>query len=262
MNKIFLSHNSKDKPIVEPIALRLGEIYGRDEIFYDSWSIKPGDGIIDKMNQGLSDCQFVFFFVSQNSLKSYMVALEWQNAIMKASQGKAKLIPVKIDNCTMPAILMQILYIDIYTNGLENGIRQIIDVINNNSEFHPKFQKTINLVATYTKIEPLEINIQIEAKYMLEPISHFCFVTQNTEEEISYSVKEASFIQCGFNKNVWHIGNSDFSAIRIDLPDPMVPKFPQTVIFKAKKNKPIGIFGVLHESELNKWVPIEISDFM
>lgn len=39
---IFLSHNWKDKPVVEQIALRLRNIYGQNNVFYDSWSIQPG----------------------------------------------------------------------------------------------------------------------------------------------------------------------------------------------------------------------------
>lgn len=58
---IFLSHNYKDKPVVEQVALRLKSIYGIDKVFYDSWSIQPGDGIIDKMNEGLSNCKFFLF---------------------------------------------------------------------------------------------------------------------------------------------------------------------------------------------------------
>ena len=30
---IFLSHNSKDKPIVEPLAIRLRDTFGQDNIF-------------------------------------------------------------------------------------------------------------------------------------------------------------------------------------------------------------------------------------
>ena len=48
---IFLSHNHKDKVLVEQVAVRLKDIFGQDKVFYDSWSIQPGDGIIDKMNQ-------------------------------------------------------------------------------------------------------------------------------------------------------------------------------------------------------------------
>ena len=84
---IFISHNHKDKQIVEPIALKLSEIFGQDKVFYDSWSIQPGDGIIDKMSQGLGEAEYFFFFVSENSLNSNMVSLEWQNALWKASKG-------------------------------------------------------------------------------------------------------------------------------------------------------------------------------
>lgn len=45
---IFISHNHKDKHIIEPIALRLRQIFGEKKVFYDSWSIQPGEGIIDK----------------------------------------------------------------------------------------------------------------------------------------------------------------------------------------------------------------------
>ena len=54
---IFLSHNSKDKPVVEQVALKLKGIYGQNNVFYDSWSIQPGDGILDKMNEGLTNCK-------------------------------------------------------------------------------------------------------------------------------------------------------------------------------------------------------------
>lgn len=72
---IFLSHNSKDKPVVEQVALKLKGIYGQNNVFYDSWSIQPGDGILDKMNEGLTNCKYFFFFVSKNSLQSNILSL-------------------------------------------------------------------------------------------------------------------------------------------------------------------------------------------
>ena len=72
---IFLSHNSKDKHIVEPIAIKLRDEFGQDNVFYDSWSIQPGEGIIAKMNEGIERCEVCFYFVSSNSLNSFMVNL-------------------------------------------------------------------------------------------------------------------------------------------------------------------------------------------
>ena len=83
---IFLSHTSIDKPIVRQIAITLENVYGRSNIFYDEWSIQPGDSIVGKMNSGLNNCEFFFFFISKNSLKSKMVELEWQSAIMQLSK--------------------------------------------------------------------------------------------------------------------------------------------------------------------------------
>lgn len=107
---IFISHNSKDKAVVEQIAIRLRDIFGQNNIFYDSWSIQPGDGIIDKMNEGLTQCKLFLFFVSKNSLGSNMVKLEWQNAIMKMTNGQTKIIPVRLDNC----ILCQLYYSNLF----------------------------------------------------------------------------------------------------------------------------------------------------
>lgn len=173
--EIFLSHNHKDKPIVEPIAIRLREVFGFSSIFYDSWSIKPGDGIIDKMNEGLEKADFFFFFISENSLSSEMVKLEWQNALMKRTQnGKMRFIPVRIDRSIVPPILSQTLYIDFYSNGFEVGVKQIFDVLTNSMEDF-KYTEFENLTA-YRQIigeDGLCERLIIHANYFMEPTAQF-----------------------------------------------------------------------------------------
>lgn len=257
MDRIFISHNSKDKPIVEPIAIKLAEVFGREEVFYDSWSIKPGDGIIGKMNEGLENCRFVFFFVSNNSLKSYMVALEWQNAIMKASKEQAQLIPVRMDNCEMPALLLQTLYIDLFSNGVEVSLRQMIDLINGDNTFHPKFTRIKNISVKYLMRTDRVVIIELSANYFMEPVPHFAFATLNNQDEISYNIKNVSFMRFGFNKSsIPMTVGIRVNGIRIDFPDPLVPGFPQQVEFKALKEKPIAILSVLHEEKQYLWKAI------
>lgn len=163
---IFISHNQKDKVIVEQIALRLREAFGQEQVFYDSWSIQPGDGIVDKMNEGLRDCRLFLFFVSKNSLQSEMVKLEWQNAVMKAAGGQAKIIPVKLDDCLMPPILVQSLYIDLFGNGLEVAIRQIVDVLSGRNTFSPGPQQFSN-VRAYMYKEGESTIIEVHAEHYL-----------------------------------------------------------------------------------------------
>lgn len=109
--------------------------------FADSWSIQPGDGIIDNMDEGLSKCKLFLFFVSNNSLNSNMVRLEWQNAIMKMTNGQTKIIPVRLDNCIIPTILLQSLYIDLFQNGMETAIRQIVDIASAETHSPPNLMK-------------------------------------------------------------------------------------------------------------------------
>ncbi len=175
---IFISHNYKDKPIVEQIALRLRDIFGQDQVFYDSWSIQPGDGIVDKMNKGIENCELFLFCVSKNSLQSKMVELEWQNAVIKATQGKTKLIPIKLDDCFMPAILLQSLYIDLFGQGLEVALRQIFDITSGKNTFQPGPQAFSNLRA-YKTIVDQKIIIECHAEHYLEPVSNYLFLTTN-----------------------------------------------------------------------------------
>ena len=250
---IFLSHNSKDKVIVEPIALRLREIFGQDKVFYDSWSIQPGDGIIDKMNEGLTHCKLFFFFVSNNSLLSEMVKLEWQNALLKMTNGQTKIIPIRLDNCIIPAILMQSVYIDLYQNGLEIAIRQIVDIANGNNTFIPQFNELSNLVA-YKLWEDKTLIVECHAQYYMEPISHFAFVTMNSQDQISFGSRNNIAFRFGFNVGASLYPNGiRLNAVRIDFPESIVPGYPQSAEFTAKTHVPIEIFQVLHEKKKDKW---------
>ncbi|BBM48371.1 TIR domain protein [Leptotrichia wadei] len=57
--------------------------------------------------------------MSDNSLKSDMVKLEWQNALIKSLSSDTKFIPVRLDRSEMPAILKQILYLDVFQMDLK-----------------------------------------------------------------------------------------------------------------------------------------------
>ena len=242
---IFLSHNYKDKPIVEPLAVQLSEVYGMNNVFYDSWSMQPGEGIIDKMNEGLEQCKFFFFFVSKNSLASNMVKLEWQNALYKATRNEAKLIPVKLDDCLMPAILLQTLYIDIFGKGFEYGLKQMIDVINNQNTFIPKEQTYENLRGYLSVIVPDEvIQIEVRAETYLEPISKYILLVENTNDEIDSSCKEL-LNPTGerFLRDV-PVNGSSYNGIYYYINRATVPGYPIIFTLKSKKGSKLKFKGI------------------
>lgn len=255
--KIFLSHNYNDKPLVEVVALKLAEIFGRDQVFYDSWAIRPGDGIIDQMNAGLDAPEFVFFFVSANSLKSGMVALEWKNALYSATKGKTRLIPVRVDGSEMPALLQQTLYIDMHTIGLEMATSQIVSLAQGNDTFTPQYEKFSNLTYSILKLKD-SIEITINASHLMEPNPNFAFPIMNEENELSWWIKGHAAIEGGFSKGVFELseGGSINAIILRPFNGSLTPNHPLTFEFRKRGENAINLIDVLHNQGQNKWVKV------
>ncbi len=238
---IFISHAAKDKLIVEPLAQKIADVFGQDKVFYDSWSVQPGDGIIDKMNNALSMCKFFFFFVSKNSLDSNMVKLEWQNALYKATQNQVRLVPVKLDDCLMPDILLQTLYIDFFGQGEEVALRQIIDIISGNNIYRNEIQKFQNIRGY---VRPIQNGCRIEfrAHVYMEPQSHFAIAVENNEDEIICS-PEGTVYPTRFIKDQLIDGKAT-NFIVLQRPNPTSPGFPFIINITSKTNSPIKIEGL------------------
>ena len=254
---IFLSHNSKDKPIVEQVALKLKNIYGQNNVFYDSWSIQPGDGILDKMNEGLTNCRFFLLFVSKNSLQSNMVKMEWQNALFKAAQNRIQFIPIRMDDSIMPALLTQSLYIDLYSQGLEITIRQIVDVIEGNNTYREPIHNFSNLVA-YKYYEGEKLIIECHAEHFLEPISSFIFCTQQDTNVITANIRHESMCMTNQVNGITLTNGYKTNVIVRSISKATAPGFPFIVEFSAKDNVTFDIEFVLHEVSQGNFHPIPI----
>lgn len=248
---IFLSHNWKDKDVVEPIAVRLKEVYGEKNIFYDSWSIKPGENIIGKMNEGIEKCKFFFFFISNNSLRSSMVDLEWQSALFKSAKEGIKFIPIKIDDCYPPQILISTLYIDMYSYGIENTLRDMFDIINETDS--KSYNKTFNnLICKVKKIEKYKFEISIEAIKLIEPNPGFGFSFSNPQEDIEINVTSDGMTYNSEGK----IENGNIKCSRITRV--LTPGFPYEATIVSKSNSEILNFNVWHQISKDRIVPIYI----
>ncbi len=261
MPNIFLSHNSKDKAIVEPIALKLAQIYGKDSVFYDSWSIQPGDGIIEQMNSGLFKCDFFLFFVSKNSLQSNMVKLEWQNALLKATKNQIKLIPVKLDDCLMPQILLQTLYIDIYGKGLEYGFKQIVDVINGQNVFREQYQTYENMRAIARKKEN-GLDIEIAAITYFEPISRFLILIDCNPSDISIICTSDSSRTVNRFNGIRLNNGLICNALYEEVSRGLTPGFPYRVVINRKDKKPFKCYGIMRAISDQEYhmIPFEIQE--
>lgn len=255
---IFLSHNHHDKQIVEQFAIPLLEALGQDQVFYDSWSIQPGDGIIERMNSGLSDATLFLFFVSKNSLASRMVEMEWQNALIAKAKGQLRFIPIRIDQAPIPAILQQTSFLDLFNNGLDVTRRQVLDIAKGNNIFQPIVSGFSNIVGTYT-IAGEDLTITMNAVHFLEPACEFGFVTTSPLDDFFCRVVGApSFIQTPFERINTPDGIANMMAIKSG--SPLVPGFPFRVCVTPKKGKQVMIDKVLHRESENYWKPILLTE--
>jgi len=115
MSKIFISHSSKDKArFVRRLAERL-LILGH-EAWYDEWSIKPGESLAQRIQDGIAGCDYFLIVVSANSNQSPWVQREVNDAlVLDIERGATVVIPVvfgSIENGDIPLTLRARRFID------------------------------------------------------------------------------------------------------------------------------------------------------
>lgn len=255
---IFLSHNHADKPVVEQIALQLRAALVQDQVFFDSWSIQPGEGIIDKMSEALGKCTHFFFFVSANSLKSRMVSLEWQNGLLKATKGTCRMVAVRCDQSELPPIMAQSLYIDLYGVGLEVATRQAIDVIKGESTYREPTAAFSNIVA---KVRPdaQGVTIEFRAKHYLEPIPHFLIVVDNDQADANMSCPGNSMFFQGFERELPLNNGVKVKAFVFNGPRAITPTMPLQARLEPTGSKPLKVLGVMHQKATDRYDFIPMS---
>lgn len=238
-NKIFISYNHNDKILIDTIARRLELEFGRNNIFYDAWSIQPGDSIIGKMNEGLGDFKTFFFFVSPNSLQSKMVSLEWQTALNRAVNEQLKFVAVRIADCKMPAILMDKAYIDLYGEGLDDAVEKMRLVINGENTYKP-LENVKNLLAEINPIDDYNIDVTIRAQYFAEHMPTFAFACLNEYDDFSVNPYGGMY-HVSQNTLIPDNSNIVYHAHIFGLTTDLKPKFPFKVrIKRLKENRIIG----------------------
>jgi hypothetical protein len=253
---IFISHNHADKIIIEPIAVKLADIFGKEKVFYDSWSMQPGDGLIDKMNDGLEKCTHFFYFVSKNSIASNMVKMEWQNAVYKASKGNCKVIPIRLDATSMPPILSQSLYIDLYSNGLDASVGQMVNVIQGNSTFSQSTNTFSNLSYKIESQTETEMLLKIYASHYLEPISNFLVLVKNNENELNFNLPTEGMYNGGFQKDIKLSNGNIVNAELMKASRGITPTMPMTIAITKEKSIEFKFVDLLHQTTEDNYSPI------
>jgi small GTP-binding protein len=108
---VFISHSSKDKAVVRPIAARLKSDGLR--VWFDEWEVRPGDNIYAKVEDGLEQSRVLVLCMSSQALGSDWARLEAGTFRFRDPLNKERrFIPLRLDNAQIKGSLAQLLFID------------------------------------------------------------------------------------------------------------------------------------------------------
>jgi len=128
MSSIFLSHNHKDKAFVRKLASNL-DLFGVKS-WVDEYEMLPGDSLIGKMESGIESSEFLGAVLSANSVASEWVTRELRAALTdEIANRRIKVIPLLIEDCSLPPILRDKLFADFRTDfyiGLTDVLRRVV----------------------------------------------------------------------------------------------------------------------------------------
>lgn len=103
---VFLSHNKADMATARLLASALAEA-GVD-VWFDEWSLKPGDSITGGISEGLTKCDAFVLIWSHQAAASNWVETEVRAAITRrVNDRELRLIPVLVDETPLPILFAE-----------------------------------------------------------------------------------------------------------------------------------------------------------
>lgn len=129
--KVFISYAYEDRNYADLISNKLRE--AGHNVWYDAWTLNVGDNIVEKINDGLKDIDAFIVIISKHSLGSNWVSKEYSLiAFSEIHSKKRRIIPILIDQSTIPQYLDNDGYIDL-TVDRESGLMRLLKSLKDNS---------------------------------------------------------------------------------------------------------------------------------
>lgn len=121
---VFISYSTKDIKFVNELSAEL--IKNRINIWLAKWEMQPGDSLIDKIQDGLTDSSFLLVVLSKNSAQSEWCKKELNSGLMREIKEKqVVVIPILLDDCKVPVFLQEKVYAD-FRDKFETGFQELI----------------------------------------------------------------------------------------------------------------------------------------
>lgn len=124
--KIFVSYAHKDLPAARWIEACLTACGVK--VWLDEGQIAVGQSVPLRISEGLSESQYVILLMSEASMSSPWVQREWLPSLVRETvTGKAILLPARLDDCEIPAIISDKRYAD-FRKSFVRGVSELVSV--------------------------------------------------------------------------------------------------------------------------------------
>jgi len=160
--KVFISHNSKDKPFVRRLAQSLNSHH--ITCWIDEAEIRLGDSLVSKISNAIKDIDLIIAVISNNSVYSNWVRQELDWAMTKEIEGnRIVVIPIIIDKCDIPFFLANKLYGDFSDESqYHSSLIRLVDSIHYHLKMGPAIPETLPFgQSTSLKYNPTNIPLVI-----------------------------------------------------------------------------------------------------
>lgn len=179
MSTVFISHSSRDKPIVRRLA---GDLAAAGiQAWVDEAEIRIGDSLLEAISAAIDRSDYVLVVLSKNSVRSEWIQREVEQALaQEIDQKKPVLIPIVVDDVELPHFLRGKRYVDLskprkYADALQDLLaaigsprhsdrrpRDVIEV--------PNFAKEVaKEVAQILNVSPDGVRVQTDAPIVRDP---------------------------------------------------------------------------------------------
>ena len=94
--RVFISHTTADDAAIRDFAQQL--ISRGLDPWIDDWEVLAGDDIVERMNDGLAQCDAGIVVFSKHTVGKKWMAEEWRTLFYDRVEDGKRLIPVLIDD--------------------------------------------------------------------------------------------------------------------------------------------------------------------
>ena len=125
--RVFISYSHSDKEFVDKLAMNL--VKSNIPIWLDIWELKVGDSITQKIQEVLSESDYLLMVFSKQSIESDWVKREMTAGLLREVEEKrAIILPVLLEDCKLPLFVRDKFYAD-FRSDFSFGFRQIEDTL-------------------------------------------------------------------------------------------------------------------------------------